>query len=110
MKLTGKWTKDEDGYMEFDDYQVQRLYEVITDQYYAIVNQYLDEHDEEYANLKAKEKGYKMFTDYKEINGREEFATTYITPAYIMDLWYETDPETQKRNYKKGFIKIVSKA
>lgn len=108
MEITGRWIKDEEGYMDFDNPQIQRLYEVITDQYYQIIEQYVNDHDEEYAALKARERGYFMITDYKEINGKEEFATTYITPAYTMDLWYDTNPETGKREYKKGFVRISS--
>jgi hypothetical protein len=109
MELKGKWTKDEDGYMTFDDNQLQRYYEAITEQYFKVYDRYLEEHDEEYANLKAREMGYKMITDYKTIDDKEEFATSYATPNYEMDLWYESDPITGKRDYNKGYLRIRGK-
>jgi len=50
-----------------------------------------------------------MVNNYKIIAGQEEFATTYQTPAYVLDIWYETDHVTGKRVYDKGFIQISSK-
>lgn len=110
METQGTWTKDEDGYMEFSNSSVQRLYEAVTDSYYQVYNYYLDElDDEEEAHYQALAEGYEMVNDYKTIAGQEEFATTYRTPAYVLDIWYEIDEFTRKRIYDKGFIKITSK-
>ncbi len=110
MELQGNWTKDEEGYMEFETSQLQRLYETITDSYYQVYNGYLEElDDEDEAFYKAQEEGYEMITDYKIIGGNEEFATTYHTPSYVMDLWYNVDAETNKRNYNQGFLRISRK-
>jgi hypothetical protein len=110
MEIQGKWTKDEDGFMDFEPSQLQRLYEVITDRYHQVYNRYLDElDDEEQANLKALGDGYKMVTDYKIINGKEEFATSYTTPSHDMDIWYEQDPFSHKKDYNSGFIRITTK-
>ncbi|MDQ4141638.1 MAG: hypothetical protein M3142_14100 [Bacteroidota bacterium] len=65
--------------------------------------------DEEEAHYQALAEGYEMVNDYKMINGQEEFATTYHTPTYVLDIWYELDLETQKRIYDQGFIRISSK-
>lgn len=108
MEIQGKWSKDEEGYMEFETYQLQRLYEAVTEQYYQVYNRYLDEFDdEEAASLQARKEGYEMVTDYKTINGTEEFATTFKTPAYLMDIWYEFDADRNKRIYERGFMKIT---
>jgi hypothetical protein len=110
MEIQGIWKKDPEGFMEFETYQLQRLYEAITDQYHKVYNHYLDDlDDEEAASLQARKDGYQMITDYKVINGREEFATTYITPSYTMDIWYELDEISRKRIYEKGFIRILGK-
>lgn len=110
MEIQGKWSKDEEGFMEFETYQLQRLYEAITDQYHQVYNRYLDRFDdEEVASLEARKEGYEMVTDYKIINGEEEFATTYKTPAYLMDVWYEFDADRNKRIYERGFMKIVGR-
>ena len=107
MEIQGSWRKDPDGLMEFETSQLQRYYEAVTDQYYKVYNQFLDElDDEELASDKAREEGYKMVTDYKTINGKQEFATTYVTPSYLLDLWFEFDPVTNKRVYEKGYLKI----
>lgn len=110
MEIQGKWSKDEEGFMEFENYQLQRLYEAITEQYYQVYNRYLDDlDDEEAASLEARKDGYEMVTDYKTINGTEEFATTFKTPAYLMDVWYEFDTGRNKRIYEKGFMKITGR-
>lgn len=110
MEIQGKWEKDSEGFMEFDNAQLQRLYEFITDQYYQVYNRYLDAlDDDEAASHKAREEGYQMIADYKIIDGKEEFATTYLTPSQSMDVWYELDKISGKRIYEKGFIRISSK-
>jgi hypothetical protein len=110
MEISGHWTKDEEGFMDFDPSSLQRYYEAITDQYHEVYNQYLDElDDEEDAHYKALEAGYEMVTDYKDIAGVNEFVTTYKTPAYVLDIWYELDAVTNKKVYDRGFIRIVSK-
>ncbi|PSR53491.1 hypothetical protein AHMF7605_08115 [Adhaeribacter arboris] len=110
MELQGTWTKDNEGFMEFSLSQLQRLYEAVTDAYHERYNQYLDElDDEEEAHYQALAEGYEMVNDYKTIDGQEEFATTYYTPTYVLDVWYELDPVTQKRIYDQGFIRISSK-
>lgn len=107
MEIQGKWTKDEDGFMHFETPQLQRMYEVVTDQYHQRFNQYLDElGDEELASAKALVNGYAMVTDYKTIDDEEQFATTYTTPTYSMDIWYELDKISNKRIYEKGFVRI----
>ncbi|CAN5341924.1 hypothetical protein BH23BAC1_BH23BAC1_07480 [soil metagenome] len=108
MIISGNWHKDNDGFMYFSDPQVQRMYEAITSQYYGILHRFLEDHDEEFASLKAKENGFFIITDYKEINGRKEFSTSYVTPSYVMDLWYDIDHETGKKDYKSGSIRIIS--
>ncbi len=111
MDIQGTWTKDSEGYMDFSSSQLQRLYEAITDSYHEVYNRFLDEFDdEEEAHYQALAKGYEMVNDYKIINDQEEFATTYHTPTYVLDIWYESDPYTQKRIYDQGFIRISSKA
>ena len=96
--------------MEFETSQLQRLYETITDQYHHVYNQFVENlDDEEDAFYKAHEAGYEMITDYKELNGVNEFATTYKTPAYELDIWYETDAYTGKKVFDKGFIRISGK-
>lgn len=110
MEIQGKWTKDSDGYMEFEDSRLQRYYELITDEYYHVYNGYLDElDDEEAAHSRARKEGYQMLTDYKTINGSREFATTFITPSYTLDVWYDFDPERNKRVYERGSMKVSSK-
>jgi hypothetical protein len=109
MELQGKWSKDEEGYMSFDSPQIQRYYEQITEQYHRICNRYEEEYDEDVAYLKVKEDGYAMITDYKIIDGQEEFATSFVSPEYLLDMWYETDPVSQKRDYTRGFIRITGK-
>ncbi|MFC5272174.1 hypothetical protein ACFPIB_16285 [Adhaeribacter terreus] len=111
MEMQGTWTKDEEGFMDFETSQLQRLYEAITDQYHQVYNRFLEEFDdEEEAHNKALATGYEMITDYKEINGTTEFVTTYKTPVYTADIWYETDAFTGKKVFDKGFIRISSKA
>ena len=110
MEIQGKWSKDDEGYMEFETTQLQRLYEAVIDQYYQVYNQYLDElNDEEVASDMARKEGYSMITDYKTIEEEQEFATTYTTPSYTMDIWYEWDPISKKRIYEKGTLRIRSK-
>ena len=108
MEIRGTWTKDEEGYMEFDSAQVQRLYEAVTDQYHLVYNQYLEDSDEDEAYYKALQEGYELVTDYKTIDGANEFATTYLTPTYMVDIWYAVDKQSQKRIYDRGFIQIKS--
>lgn len=95
--------------MDFDSAALQRLYEAITDTYNQAYNRFLDELDEEEAYFKALDAGYEMVTDYKIINGREEFATTYQTPTHTLDIWYEFNNQSKKRIYDRGFIRIVNK-
>ena len=109
MELQGTWTRDEEGFMEFETSQLQRLYETVTDKYHQVYNHYLANYDDDEAYYKALEEGYEMITDYKLINGETEFVTTYITPAYLADVWYVTDEFTGKKVYDKGFIRISSK-
>ncbi|WP_137758601.1 hypothetical protein [Pontibacter sp. SGAir0037] len=109
MEQQGSWTKTEDNYMDFESSVLQRLYETVTDRYHQVYNSYLDVYDDDEAYYKAKEEGYEMVTDYKTINGREEFATTYLTPAYVLDIWYEVDELTGKRDYTKGFARVSSR-
>jgi hypothetical protein len=110
MEIQGTWIKDEEGFMEFETSQLQRLYETVTDKYHQVYNQFVAElDDEEDAYYLALEKGYEMITDYKEIAGATEFVTTYKTPAYTADIWYETDDITGRKVFDKGFIRICSK-
>ncbi|GAA4299924.1 hypothetical protein [Nibribacter koreensis] len=110
MLITGWWTKDEEGFMEFETSQLQRLYEAITEQYHAMYDTCLEEtQDEEVAYEEALQKGYEMVTNTKLINGEEEFATTYITPSFVLDIWYEKDAYTQKRVYDKGYLQVLKK-
>ena len=110
MELQGTWTKDEEGFMDFETSQLQRLYETITDSYHHVYNQFLAEtDDEEEAHYKALAEGYEMITDYKEIAGQTEFVTTYKTPNYTADIWYVTDAYTGKKKYDQGFIRITGK-
>lgn len=110
MEIKGHWTKDEEGYMDFEPASLQRYYEIITDQYHQVYNRYLEEFDdEEEAHYKALEEGYEMITDYKDIAGVNEFVTTYKTPSQVLDIWYGQDPETGKKSYDRGFIRIVGK-
>ncbi len=110
METTGKWTRDEEGFMEFDSSALQRLYETVTNKYHQVYNKYLDEFDdEEEAHHKALADGYEMQTDYKTINGAEEFVTTYTTPSHVVDIWYEFDPISRKRIYNRGFIRVITK-
>lgn len=109
MELSGKWLK-EDGYMEFFPSELQRYYEAITEQFHQKFNQLLDEYpDEEIASTKARENGYQMITDYKIIDNQEQFATSYKTPDWELDLWYEVDPDSNKRDYNKGFLVVKKK-
>ena len=108
MEIQSRWTKNPEGFMEFGNAQAARLYEVITDQYHRVFADALEElDDEEAAGDKARKEGYQMITDYKTIEEVEEFATTYSTPTYVMDIWYEVDPVSRKRIYDKGFIRIL---
>lgn len=110
MEKEGTWIKNEEGYLEFEDPQLQRLYEAVTDKYHQVYNGFLDElDDEEEAYCRALEQGYEMVNDYKEINGVNEFATTYKTPAYEVDVWYQTDDFTGKKAYDKGYTRIRKK-
>lgn len=110
MEIQGTWTKDEEGFMEFETSQLQRLYETVTDKYHEVYNRYVEElDDEEEAYYKALEEGYEMVTDYKMIAGVNEFVTTYKTPAYVADIWYVTDEYSGKKSYDKGFVRICSK-
>jgi len=96
--------------MTFETPELQRLYEMVTDSYYRVYNRYLEAlEDDDEAYYKALEDGYEMITDYKTIDGNNEFATSYITPAYIADVWYGFDEETSKRTYSNGFIRISGK-
>jgi hypothetical protein len=109
MELSGKWVK-EDTYMEFYPSDLQRHYEAIIDQYHYKFNQLLDQYlDEEIATTKARDEGFQMITDYKMINQVEQFATSYRTPNWEMDLWYEIDLKTGKRDYNKGYIQLKKK-
>jgi hypothetical protein len=110
MEIQGKWTRDPEGYMEFDSAALQRLYETITDKYHQVYNGYLQQYDdEEEAHDKALTEGYEMVTDYKTINGAEEFVTTYITPTQVLDIWYAFDYISNKRIYNRGFARIKDK-
>ncbi|MCC9168058.1 hypothetical protein [Pontibacter harenae] len=109
MEITGKWTKDEEGFMEFETSELQRYYESVTDKYHQVYNRYLNEFEDDEAYYKAKEDGYEMVTDYKNIDVHEQFVTTYSTPAYVVDVWYEFDEISQKRIYQRGHIRICSK-
>ncbi len=96
--------------MTFYPSELQRVYEAVTTKYHQVYNGYLDEFDDEdEAHYKALHDGYEMILDYKTINGKEEFATTYKTPQYVVDMWYEVDEVTEKRIYDRGFIRISSK-
>ncbi len=109
MEIQGKWEKDEEGYMAFEPAELQRLYEAVTDKYHQVYNRYLDEFEDDDAYYKALEDGYEMVTDYKSIDGEQEFVTSYTTPAYVLDMWYDFDEATQKKVYNTGFIRIRSK-
>ena len=110
MELRGTWKKDSEGYMEFETSQLQRLYERVTQEYHQIFNRYLDRFDdEEIASAEAMAAGYEMITDYKEIDGVREFATTYKTPSHLVDLWYTTKGAGNKKDYNRGFIRISSR-
>ncbi|AMM52482.1 hypothetical protein TH61_16615 [Rufibacter sp. DG15C] len=110
MLTKGWWTKDEEGFMEFETAQLQRLYEAITEQYHAVYEQHLHEtQDEELAHENALQEGYEMVTNTKLINDEEEFATSYITPTFVLDIWYEKDAYTQKRVYDKGYLQVLKK-
>ncbi len=107
MEIQGAWRKDEEGFMEFETSQLQRLYESVTDNYNRVYDQYLEElDDDDDAFYQAQAAGYEMITDYQEIAGVNEFVTTFKTPAYIADIWYETDEYTGKKVFDKGFIRI----
>ncbi len=95
--------------MTFDKPEIQRLYEAITDKYHQVYNRYLAAYDDEEAYYKALHDGYEMVTDDQLIDGKSEFATSYSTPEYVLDVWYEFDPYSGKRLYNKGFIRITSK-
>jgi hypothetical protein len=110
MEIQGTWTKDEEGSMAFETSQLQRLYEAVTDKYHQVYNHYLEEFDDdEEAYYKALADGYEMVTDYKLIDGVNEFVTTYKTPAYLIDIWYHTDAYTSKKVYDKGTLRISGK-
>lgn len=110
MEIEGKWSKDPEGFMDFENPQLQRLFEVVTDQYHQVYNRYLNElDDEELASEEARKEGYSMLTDYKTIKGSQEFATSYQTPNYLMDIWYEFDETTRKRIYERGYIRVIRK-
>ncbi|MCJ8164186.1 hypothetical protein MKJ04_04980 [Pontibacter sp. E15-1] len=110
MEKRGTWTKDEEGYMTFDRPELQRLYETVTDSYHRVYNRYLEEEDDDDAYYKALADGYEMVTDYKTIDGNEEFVTSYTTPTHVADIWYGFDEYTSKRVYTSGFIRITDKA
>jgi hypothetical protein len=111
MELQGTWIKDEDGYLTFSESTLERYYEMVTTKFHQVYNQFLEElDDDEEAHEQTLSAGYEMVTDYKLINDQEEFATTYHTPAYVLDIWYELDDYTQKRIYDRGFIRVSSKA
>ncbi|GAB3197687.1 hypothetical protein ABID22_000787 [Pontibacter aydingkolensis] len=95
--------------MEFETSQLQRIYEAVTAKYHQVYNQYLDEFDDDEAYYKALEDGCEMVTDYKTIDGTQQFATTYITPDFVADIWYNVDKETGKKVYDNGFIRISRK-
>lgn len=110
MELQGTWRKDEEGFMEFETSQLQRLYETITDSYHHVYNQLVTAlDDEEAAHYQALEAGYEMITDYREINGATEFVTTYKTPAYTLDIWYQTDAYSGKKRFDQGLLRILGK-
>ena len=110
MEEQGKWTRDAEGFMEFDSSALQRLYEAVTDKYHQVYNNYQNQYDdEEEAHQKALADGYEMVTDYKIINGAEEFVTTYTTPTQVLDIWYEFDPISQKRIYHRGYIRVKTR-
>ncbi len=94
--------------MAFDPPELQRYYEAITDRYHQVYNRYLELLEDDEAYYKALEDGYEMVTDYKTINGASEFATTYTTPAYVLDIWYELD-HNNRRDYTRGHIHIARK-
>ncbi len=95
--------------MSFETPELQRLYELVTDRYHQVYNRHLQEFDDEdEAYYKARSEGYEMLTDYKEINGAEEFATTYITPSHVAEVWYDLDAFTQKRIYDSGWLRIYT--
>lgn len=97
--------------MAFETQELQRLYETVTDSYHRVYNRYLDDtDDEDDAYYRALADGYEMVTDYKTIDGKEEFATTYITPAYVLDVWYGLNEESGKRIYTEGFIRVSGKS
>ena len=97
--------------MHFETGQLQRYYELITDQYYAAYHRFLAEadDDEDDAYYRAREAGYELITNDKELNGALEFATTFVTPTYIADVWYKKDSVTGKKMFDNGFIRIKSK-
>lgn len=95
--------------MEFETSQLKQMYETVTDSYYQVYNDYLEELDDDEAFYKAKEGGYELITDYKTIDGNLEFATTYHTPLYVMDIWYSKDDRTKKRIYTRGQVRISEK-
>lgn len=110
MEIQGKWAKDSEGYMEFENSRLQRYYELVTNDYYEVYNRTLDElDDEEAATAKARQQGYQMITDYKTINGTKEFATTFVTPDYVLDVWYDFDPVRNKRDYERGSMSVRTK-
>ncbi|MFT2009326.1 hypothetical protein ACMA1I_11680 [Pontibacter sp. 13R65] len=107
MEQEGRWTKDEDGFMEFYPSELQRIYEAVTDQYHEVYNRYLEEFDDDdEAYYKSLDDGYEMITDYKTIDQEEQFTTTYVTPSFELDIWYEVDVNTKKRVYDKGYIRV----
>jgi hypothetical protein len=110
MEIRGQWTKDEEGFMEFDPPSLQRYYEAVTDRYHQVYNHYLEQlDDDEDAYFKALADGYEMVTDYQDLDGHNQFVTTYKTPSYVLDIWYEVDPVTEKKMYDRGFIRVIAK-
>ena len=110
MELQGTWTRNEEGYMDFETSQLQRLYEQITNDYHAVYNRLLEElDDEDDAFYQAQSAGYELITNDKEINGKPEFTTTYHTPAYLVDIWFKTDSFTGKKMFNQGYIRIRQK-
>jgi hypothetical protein len=110
MELQGTWTRTDEGYMDFETSLLQRLYEQITDDYHAVYNRLLAELDDEDDTFyQAQAAGYELITNDKEINGTPEFATTYLTPTYMLDIWFKTDRFTGKKMFNQGYIRIRKK-
>lgn len=110
MEIQGAWSKDGEGYMQFEDDRLQRMYELVTEDYYQVYNACLDElDDEEAAAAKAREAGYELLTDYKIIAGEKEFVTVFTTPAYTLEVWYAFDPVRRKKIFDRGNMRISSR-